>query len=295
MPSEVIARARREADSDTTSVEQLLGELQRERDALASERKAEESARAEAEEIRQGLAERRAAIEAERDGILAKAERAMEDELAALRPGLPNHAQGNRTPALPRHGGRASGAPRRREPRTPAARAPRTLPAPPAHPAPRKANRSNRRSWASAIMSISAASLSPAKCFPPSSTARWKSGWAPCARGCGWSRSNGGRPTAPQPRPPRRASRCRARLSIRAPRSTCADAPQRRPCRWSIPSSISPIAPVNRGWKWCTARAPGRCAKPCAGLLREQPLVTSFESAAPRAGGDGVTVVQLVR
>ena len=85
MPERVLARARDEAPAETASMEHLLGELQRERDTIADQVRAERLAREEAEEIRASLAERRDAIEAERDAVLAKAERAMEDELAAFR------------------------------------------------------------------------------------------------------------------------------------------------------------------------------------------------------------------
>ena len=85
MPERVLARARDAAPSETASMEHLLGELQRERDTIADQVRAERIAREEAEEIRTNLAERRDAIESERDAVLAKAERAMEDELAAFR------------------------------------------------------------------------------------------------------------------------------------------------------------------------------------------------------------------
>ena len=85
MPERVLARARDEAPAETASMEHLLGELQRERDVLADESRAERFAREEAEEIRKSLAERRDAIELEREAILGRAEREMEDELAAFR------------------------------------------------------------------------------------------------------------------------------------------------------------------------------------------------------------------
>ena len=85
MPEQILDRAREAAPVETASMEQLLGELQRERDAIADEVRGERLAREEAEEIRGQLAERRDAIEAERDAVLARAERAMEDELAAFR------------------------------------------------------------------------------------------------------------------------------------------------------------------------------------------------------------------
>ena len=85
MPERILDRARRAAPTETASMEQLLGELQQERDAIAGQVRAERIAREEAEEIRASLTERREAIEAERDAVLARAERAMEDELAAFR------------------------------------------------------------------------------------------------------------------------------------------------------------------------------------------------------------------
>ena len=85
MPERVLDRARQSAPTETATMEQLLGELQQERDAIADQVRAERIAREEAEEIRASLTERRDAIEAERDAVLASAERAMEDELAVFR------------------------------------------------------------------------------------------------------------------------------------------------------------------------------------------------------------------
>ena len=85
MPARVIARARDGSSTDAATMEQLLGELQRERDALQEQVRAERIARDEAEQIREQLAARREEAEAERDAMLARTERLMEDELAALR------------------------------------------------------------------------------------------------------------------------------------------------------------------------------------------------------------------
>ena len=85
MPERVLDRARQSAPTETATMEQLLGELQQERDTIADQVRAERIAREEAEEIRASLTERRDAIEAERDAVLARAERAMEDELAVFR------------------------------------------------------------------------------------------------------------------------------------------------------------------------------------------------------------------
>ena len=88
MPERILARAREDATTEAATLEHLLAELQRERDAIAGQVRAERVAREEAEEIRTNLAERREAIEAERDAVLARTERAMEDELAQFRRSL---------------------------------------------------------------------------------------------------------------------------------------------------------------------------------------------------------------
>lgn len=88
MPERVLVRARDDASTDAATMEQLLGELQRERDQLAEQARAERIAREEAETIRANLAERREAIESERDSMLARTERVMEDELASFRRSL---------------------------------------------------------------------------------------------------------------------------------------------------------------------------------------------------------------
>ena len=88
MPPEILERARRARGADgsaSESVEALLAQLQRERDALETARRAEETARAEAEQIRARLAERRDSIADERDAVLARAEREIETELAQVR------------------------------------------------------------------------------------------------------------------------------------------------------------------------------------------------------------------
>ena len=88
MPREILQRARRARQDDPASpetVEGLLAELQRERDALQHEREAEQAAVREAEQIRADLAARRDAIEDERQSLLARAERQIEDDLANVR------------------------------------------------------------------------------------------------------------------------------------------------------------------------------------------------------------------
>ncbi len=85
LPERVLSRARAGAGDDAATMEQLLGELQRERDTLSEQVRAERIARDEAEQIRAQLAERREELEAERDALLARTERQMENELATLR------------------------------------------------------------------------------------------------------------------------------------------------------------------------------------------------------------------
>ena len=88
MPPEILQRARtarQDGPASPETVEGLLADLQRERDALQQERAAEQAAVREAEQIRDGLAARRDAIEDERQSILARAERQIEDDLAGVR------------------------------------------------------------------------------------------------------------------------------------------------------------------------------------------------------------------
>ena len=85
MPAPILERARGHTNPDTADVESLLADLQRQRDQLEADQLAERAAREEAERIERELSERREQLETERDGVLARAERAMEDELARLR------------------------------------------------------------------------------------------------------------------------------------------------------------------------------------------------------------------
>ena len=88
MPPEILQRARsarQDGPASPETVEGLLADLQRERDALQQERAAEQAAVREAEQIRADLADRRDAIEDERQSILARAERQIEDDLAGVR------------------------------------------------------------------------------------------------------------------------------------------------------------------------------------------------------------------
>ena len=85
MPPAVLDRARSAAAPSEASIEDLLETLQRERDTLTDARRAEEHARAEAEEIREQLGRRREEIENERDALIARTERTLEEELSAAR------------------------------------------------------------------------------------------------------------------------------------------------------------------------------------------------------------------
>lgn len=88
MPEPILARASAHTSPETADIESLLADLQRQRDQLEADQHAERAAREEAEAIRGELSEQREQIEAERDRVLARAERAMEDELAQLRRSL---------------------------------------------------------------------------------------------------------------------------------------------------------------------------------------------------------------
>ena len=85
MPEPILDRASGHTGPETADIESLLADLQRQRDQLELDRRAEQSAREEAEALREDLAERREQIEAERDRVLERAERTMENELAQLR------------------------------------------------------------------------------------------------------------------------------------------------------------------------------------------------------------------
>ena len=88
MPDPILDRAGEHTSPDTADIESLLADLQRQRDQLETDQRAQRSAREEAETIRRDLAERRERIEHERDQVLARAERTMENELAQLRRSL---------------------------------------------------------------------------------------------------------------------------------------------------------------------------------------------------------------
>ncbi len=88
MPEPILERASAHTGPETADIESLLADLQRQRDQLEADQRAERAAREEAEAIRGELSERREQLELERDQVLARAERAMEDELAQLRRSL---------------------------------------------------------------------------------------------------------------------------------------------------------------------------------------------------------------
>ncbi len=85
MPEPILEQARGHTSPETADIESLLADLQLQRDQLELDRRAEQSAREEAEALRGELAARREQIEAERDRVLERAERTMENELAQLR------------------------------------------------------------------------------------------------------------------------------------------------------------------------------------------------------------------
>jgi DNA mismatch repair protein MutS2 len=85
MPLEIVARARAEVGPEQLHVESLLTEIQRERDEAVAARRAERNAAREAEEIRRQLAGRLDAIEDERDALIERTRRDIEEELGATR------------------------------------------------------------------------------------------------------------------------------------------------------------------------------------------------------------------
>jgi DNA mismatch repair protein MutS2 len=85
LSDDVLERASEQLAPEHFEFENLLGEIRAERAAAAEARDREEQARHESEQLRVTLAERRDAIEQERAGILAAAQREAEDTLARMR------------------------------------------------------------------------------------------------------------------------------------------------------------------------------------------------------------------
>jgi DNA mismatch repair protein MutS2 len=85
MPEEIVARAREQIAPEQLHMEQLLAQIQQERDELQAKVRAERAASHEAEEIRRQLAERLDSIEGEREAIVEKARTDTDEELREAR------------------------------------------------------------------------------------------------------------------------------------------------------------------------------------------------------------------
>ncbi len=85
MPEEVVGRAREQIAPEQVELEDLLGQLQQERDQAATAARAERLAAREAQQIRDQLAHRLDELEATREEMLAEARRELEDEVSATR------------------------------------------------------------------------------------------------------------------------------------------------------------------------------------------------------------------
>lgn len=85
MPETVVGRAREQISPEQLQIEQLLAQIQQERDELVASARAERAAAREAEEIRQALAERLDAIERERLDLLDRTRGDIEEELRVAR------------------------------------------------------------------------------------------------------------------------------------------------------------------------------------------------------------------
>jgi DNA mismatch repair protein MutS2 len=85
MPERIIDTAREQIAPEQVELENLLGQLQRERDEAASARRAERLAAQEAQQIRDQLARRLDEVEATREEMLASARQELEDEVASAR------------------------------------------------------------------------------------------------------------------------------------------------------------------------------------------------------------------
>jgi DNA mismatch repair protein MutS2 len=85
MPADVLERAHQYISPDSRQLEDLLSEIQRERQAAADAARAEQIARREAEAIRAGLADKLMAVDAEHDTTIERTRREMERELQETR------------------------------------------------------------------------------------------------------------------------------------------------------------------------------------------------------------------
>lgn len=85
MPESIVARAREEISPEQLQLEQLLAQVQQERDDLAASARAERTAVREAEEIRRQLSTRLDAIDQERADLLDRARADVEEELRSAR------------------------------------------------------------------------------------------------------------------------------------------------------------------------------------------------------------------
>jgi DNA mismatch repair protein MutS2 len=85
MPTDILERARQYISPDRQQLEDLLSEIQRERQQAADAARAEQIARREAEAIRAGLAEKLMAVDAEHDTTIERTRREMERELQETR------------------------------------------------------------------------------------------------------------------------------------------------------------------------------------------------------------------
>ncbi|HLB17534.1 MAG TPA: endonuclease MutS2, partial [Gaiellaceae bacterium] len=85
MPESVVARAREQIAPEQLHMEQLLGQIQQERDELQASARAERNAAREAEEIRQHLSQRLDSIDRERETILDEARAEVDQELREAR------------------------------------------------------------------------------------------------------------------------------------------------------------------------------------------------------------------
>jgi len=85
MPPAIVGRAREEISPDQLQIEHLLAQIQEERDELSASARAERTAAHEAEQIRHELAARRDAIEDERATVLENARAEVDEELRQAR------------------------------------------------------------------------------------------------------------------------------------------------------------------------------------------------------------------
>ena len=297
MPEPILEHASAHTSPETADIESLLADLQRQRDQLEADQRAERAAREEAETIRSELSERREQIEAERDRVLARAERAMEDELAQLRRSLR---------AANRELSRASDRPERERQRVERAESR-------GDEARERLERVRRRRRRGRPRANPAAAPPNPERLAPGDVVYLRGVTEPAELLSGLSGETlevrlGSLRTRVRPEQIERVGRAAEAPAEPQARGKRPPLPPDPGARCDVRGRTTDDAvPTVEGFLDRAYRAgrqrleivhgkgTGALRQAVWSLLRRHPLITSYETAAPNAGGDGVTIVHLVR